>query len=119
MKLPGQWRFGLGTEGDASVRALIAAWALTALAYSDAELNLRAGCDLRESGPSKVILDGRYGQETALAPFTPEAMSVLLGEAIETAVRAGLRWEGQVLHVDGHPSIMSGAVADEDSAEDA
>lgn len=114
-----QWRFGLGTEGDASVRALIAAWALTALAYSDAELNLRAGCDLRESGPSKVILDGRYGQETALAPLTPEAMSVLLGEAIETAVRAGLRWEGQVLHVDGHPSIMSGAVADEDSAEDA
>lgn len=114
-----QWRFGLGPDGDASVRALIASWALTALAYSDAELNLRAGCDLRESGPSRVILDGRYGQETALSPLTPESMSVVLGDAIEAAVRAGLRWEGQVLRVDGDPSIISGAAADEDAAEDA
>lgn len=114
-----QWRFGLGPDGNATVRALVAAWTLTALAYSDAELNLRAGCDLREAGPSRVVLDGRYGKEVELEPLTPGAMSALLGEAIEAATKAGLRWEGQVLRVDGDPSVISGATADEDASEGA
>lgn len=111
-----QLRFGLGHDGDAAARALVAAWVLTGLAYSDAELCLRANCDLREAGPSRVVLDGRYGEETVLEPLTPDAMSRLLGEAIEAAVAAGLRWEGQVLHVVGDPSIIAGASADEDSS---
>lgn len=111
-----QLRFGLSAEGDASVRALVASLALTGLAYSDSELNLRAGCDLRESGPSRVVLDARYGDEVELEPLMPDSMSNLLGEAIDQAVAAGLRWEGQVLRVDGDPSIIKGASADEEAS---
>ncbi len=46
-----QMRFGAGADGDAACRALLAALALNALARSDAELCLRANCDLREAGP--------------------------------------------------------------------
>lgn len=111
-----QLRFGLGYDGDVSVRAMIAAWVLTGLAYSDAELNLRANCDLREAGPSRVVLDGRYGAEVELEPLNPQAMSSVLDDAIRAAVAEGLRWEGQVLHVDGDPSIIEGAEHDDDSS---
>ena len=46
-----QIRFGAGPDGDAACRALLAALALNALARSDAELYLRANCDLREQRP--------------------------------------------------------------------
>jgi len=49
-----QIRFGAGPDGDAACRALLAALALAALARSDAELVLRANCDLVEAGPAQV-----------------------------------------------------------------
>ena len=51
-----QIRFGAGLEGDAACRALLPALALNALARSDAELYLRANCDLRESSLAVVEL---------------------------------------------------------------
>src|SRR5262249_34930174 len=60
-----QLRFGAGTEGDAACRALLAALALNALARSDAELYLRANCDLREKGPSDVVIDRHGGGRLA------------------------------------------------------
>ena len=65
-----QIRFGAGADGDAACRALLAALALNALARSDAELYLRANCDLRERGPSEVEIDQRGGGRLALEPLS-------------------------------------------------
>lgn len=112
-----QIRFGAGPDGDAACRALLAALALDALARSDAELFLRANCDLREQGPSVVELDQRHGERRQLAGLTIEAADAVLAEALAAAERAaGVTWSGVVLTVTGNPTIVAGAV-DEDAAE--
>jgi CRISPR-associated protein Csb1 len=113
-----QMRFGAGAEGNAACRALLAALALNALARSDAELYLRANCDLRECGPSSVDIDQRGGGRLALDPLTVAEADVLLDAALAAArQRAGVRWDGVVLRVTGDPAVVAGAVADEDEAE--
>ena len=110
-----QMRFGAGPEGDAACRALLAAFALNGLARADAELNLRANCNLVEAGPSSVKLDLRHGQVRELKPLSIEAADRLLQDAIEQAEkRADIRWVGQVLHVTGHPKVSQGAVEEGD-----
>lgn len=109
-----QMRFGAGTEGDAACRALLAALALNALARSDAELYLRANCDLRESAPSAVEIDQRGGGRLQLAALSIAEADALLSDALAAAERAaGVRWEGVVLRVTGNPSIPVGAVDEE------
>lgn len=113
-----QMRFGAGTEGDAACRALLAALALNALARSDAELYLRANCDLRESGPAKVDVDQRGGGRLALDALTVAEADALLDAALAAAEqKAGVHWNGVVLQVTGNPAIVAGAVADEDGAD--
>ncbi|WP_295692277.1 type I-U CRISPR-associated RAMP protein Csb1/Cas7u [Lapillicoccus sp.] len=108
-----QLRFGAGPEGDAACRALLAALALNALARSDAELVLRANCDLREAGPVMVELDGRGGQVRQLDGLTiPEADALLDAALTHAEATAGVAWDGPVMHVQGNPSIVAGAVAD-------
>ena len=57
-------------EGNVACRAVLATLALNGLARSDAELLLRANCDLVEAGPTVVTLDKRYGQKETLDPLS-------------------------------------------------
>lgn len=105
--------FGKGPEGDAAIRALLAALALNALARSDSELYLRANCHLVESAPSEVRLDRRQGETESFTALTVAEADVLLDAAYEQASRlAGIEWSGQVLDIDGNPAIVSGASDD-------
>jgi CRISPR-associated protein Csb1 len=114
-----QIRFGAGAGGDAACRALLAALALNALARSDAELYLRANCDLREHGPAVVEIDQRGADRVS----SPEPLSIavadaLLAEALAAAERkAGVRWDGPALQVTGDPAIVAGAIADDEGQE--
>jgi len=65
-------------EGDVACRALLAAFALNGLARSDAELLLRANCDLVEAGPAVVTLDKRYGQKESFEPLSIDQAQDLL-----------------------------------------
>jgi CRISPR-associated protein Csb1 len=111
-----QVRFGGSTEGDASCRALLAALALDGLARSNAELCLRANCDLVEAGPTVATLDRRAGAADELEPLNIEAADRLLADAIASAERdAAISWHGQVFAVEGNPDVISSA---EDSADE-
>ncbi len=113
-----QIRFGTGPEGDAACRALLAALALNALARSDAELYLRANCDLVERGSASVELDQRGGDRLSLEPLSIEAADALLAEALAAAEKsAGVSWNGVVLRVAGDPAIVAGAVSDDEGGE--
>lgn len=106
-----QMRFGAGPEGDAACRALLAALALNALARADAELYLRANCDLVEAEPPKVRLDQRGGSFLDLEPLTIDAADLLLSEALAHAEKvADVSWNGLAMRVTGNPEIVSGAV---------
>lgn len=109
-----QLRFGLGAEGDAMARALLAALALNGLARADSELLLRANCDLVEAGPTVVELDARHGQSVVLDSLSIDEADALLGRAIEQAASGGVRWAGQTLQVKGDPMIAGAIVADAD-----
>lgn len=112
-----QIRFGAGGEGDAACRGLLAALALNGLARSDAELVLRANCDLVEAGPTRVTLFGRGGQTTEFAALDIAAADALLAAALAHAEQAaGVAWNGVALRITGDPAIAAGAVDDE--AED-
>lgn len=112
-----QMRFGAGPEGDAACRALLAALALAGLARSDAELNLRANCDLVEDGPTEVTLDQRGGQELTLTALGIDAADALLAAALAQAERAaGVAWNGLALAVTGNPDVVRGAVADQEES---
>lgn len=109
-----QIRFGCGPDGDAACRSLLAALALAALARSDAELVLRANCDLREAGPTSVAIDQRGGRQLSLAPLTIQVADELLDAALAQAESAaGVTWNGIVLRVDGNAAIIAGAVEEE------
>jgi CRISPR-associated protein Csb1 len=108
-----QLRFGAGPDGDAACRALLAAFALAGLARANAELNLRANCNLREANAPTIELDARYGNVVELTPLDIEITDALLGEAIDQArAKAGIRWEGQVFEVTGNELVVSNADAD-------
>lgn len=112
-----QIRFGTDNEANVACRALLAALALHGIALSDEELNLRANCDLREAGKTRVSLDGRRGTEREIAPLDRDVTGPLLTQAIDAAqAKAGIRWEGQVFEVIGNPIILGGIDADADEA---
>lgn len=109
-----QMRFGSTPAGDAACRALLAAFALAALARSDAELVLRANCDLVEAGPTAVQIDRRHGELADLEPLDVDSADALLTAAIARAEQlAEVVWNGVALQVIGNPKIVGGAVADE------
>ena len=100
-------------EGDVACRALLAALALNGLARSDAELLLRANCDLVETGPAVVTLDKRYGQKESFEPLSIDQAQELLSAAIDHATQAAnLTWDGSVLVVEGNPVILAAAADD-------
>ncbi|QKD79414.1 type I-U CRISPR-associated RAMP protein Csb1/Cas7u [Actinomyces marmotae] len=100
-------------EGDVACRAVLAALALNGLARSDAELLLRANCDLVESGPAVVTLDKRYGEKERVDALSTIEAQDLLKAALDYAKdRAGLVWDGSVLVIDGNPAVLNAAVDD-------
>lgn len=106
-----QLRFGGSADADVAGRALLAAYGLAILARAEQELYLRANCDLVESSAPVVSIDERHGAKRSLDPLTVEAADKLLLEAINAAEGLGVaEWRGQVLHVDGEPAILGGAV---------
>lgn len=109
-----QIRFGAGPDGDAACRALLAALALNGLARSNAELVLRANCDLREAGPTVLEIDRRSGRSQTLEPLSIEAADGLLGAALSHAEQAaGVAWNGVVLRIAGNPAVVAGAADEE------
>jgi len=109
-----QIRFGSNAEGDAACRALLAALALNGLARSDAELVLRANCDLVEAGPTRATVFGRVGAVSDVGPLSITAADDLLAAALAHAGHtAGIAWNGVTLQVTGDPEIMAGAVDEE------
>lgn len=102
-------RFGQGPDGDANIRALIAATLLAAMARSDSELHLRANCHLREVAAPEVLLDLRNGEELALSPITIEQSDALLAAAYEAAKPHGVDWTGVTLRVTGNPIVVGSA----------
>lgn len=108
-----QIRFGAGVEGDVACRALLAALALNGLARSDAELYLRANCDLVESGPAVVTIDRRYGRTEDLDSLSIDDADALLDAALTHAQStAGVEWNGTSMVVVGNPDVVAGAVDD-------
>ncbi|MBT1165783.1 type I-U CRISPR-associated RAMP protein Csb1/Cas7u [Bifidobacterium simiarum] len=106
--------FGKGPEGDAAIRVLIAAMIIDAMAGSNAELNLRANCFLRESAKPTTILDKRFGESEELSMITLEEADALLEQAYEQAhAKAGIDWHGQVLEVEGNPLVIKSGSDDE------
>jgi len=112
-----QLRFGLGAEGDASARALLAAYALCGLTRSYGELLYRANCDLVELSRPVMVLDRRFGDKETLEPLDIPGSDALLAEALAVAADHGVRWEGQVLTVQGNPLISVGEVAEDDQEQ--
>jgi CRISPR-associated protein Csb1 len=110
-----QIRFGSTPDGDATCRALLASLALAGLARADAELYLRANCDLVEAGPTRVEIDQRGGTTETVEPLTITGADALLAEGIERAAGvAGVAWAGQVFAVEGNPTVIASA---DDSVE--
>lgn len=108
--------FGYGKEGDESIRVLMAAMILAAMAGSNTELNIRANCMLRESMAPSTVLDKRYGESIELTPLTLEHAEELLKDAYEYAKgKTGLDWHGQTLEVTGNPLVIKNATAETDN----
>ncbi len=105
-----QLRFDCGPAGDEACRALLAAYALAGLARSNAELSIRANCDLVETGPTTLKLDARDGEFVELAAPSIEQADDLLERALVAAYReADISWRGQVLHVTGNSGAYAAA----------
>jgi CRISPR-associated protein Csb1 len=113
-----QLRFDCGPAGDEAGRALLAAYALAGLTRSNAELSIRANCDLVEAGPTTLKLDARDGEFIELAALSIDEADELLERALIEAYReADITWRGQVLHVVGntgaYAAAQNGGVAQE------
>lgn len=113
-----QLRFGQDETKDKdkniAARALLAALGLNAIARAERELYIRANCDLIESSAPVVTLDQRSGKKKEFAPLTVEDTDQLLLEAIKKAKEVGVAdWNGQTFNVEGNPSIIANATAED------
>ncbi|WP_234786421.1 MULTISPECIES: type I-U CRISPR-associated protein Cas7 [Mycolicibacter] len=105
-----QLRFDCGPAGDEACRALLGAYALAGLVRANAELSIRANCDLVETGPTTLKLDARDGDFVELAALSIEQADDLLERALAQAYReADISWRGQVLHVTGNAGAYAAA----------
>jgi CRISPR-associated protein Csb1 len=110
-----QIRFGRNADGDAALRAVLAALGINGLVRANAELFIRASCHLVEAGPTTATVDRRQGRVEQVELPGVEAADAILEEAIKRATSvAGLDWRGQILEVEGNPTVLAGA-ADETS----
>ena len=109
-----QLRFGTDEKKNVAARALLAALGLNAIARAERELYIRANCDLIESSAPVVTLDQRFGEKKTFAPLTVKQADQLLLEAIKKAKEVGVAdWNGQTFNVEGNPSIIANATAED------
>ena len=109
-----QLRFGTDEKKNVAARALLAALGLNAIARAERELYIRANCDLIESAAPVVTLDQRFGEKKTFAPLTVKQADQLLLEAIKKAKEVGVAdWNGQTFNVEGNPSIIANATAED------
>lgn len=106
-----QLRFGLGPDGDAAARALLACLALAGLARWYAEGDYRANCDLTEKTETTCELDARHGNKIPVAMPDAEDADAMLAEAIKAAVAFGVRWQGQTVEVEGSATVGGNILA--------
>lgn len=105
-----QLRFDCGPAGDEACRVLLAAYALAGLARANAELSIRANCDLVETGPTTLKLDARDGEFIESAALSIGEADDLLERALVEAYReADITWRGQVLRVTGNAGAYAAA----------
>lgn len=108
--------FGAGAEGDAAIRALLAALAIDGMVRADSELVLRANAHLVEKAAPKTLLHGRYGKTEEIDPMTVMQADELLAAAYDNAHElAGVDWHGQTLEVTGDQRVID--AIDNTSAE--
>lgn len=108
------FHFGKGVEGDAAIRALIAAALLRAMAGYDENPVVRTNCALTETGKPSVVLNKRYGEKEEFEPLTAESTEKLLEEAyMQAREKAGIVWNGQEFLVQGNPAVFDNASAEE------
>ena len=101
--------FGKGAEGDAAIRALLAAVAINGMVRSDSELLLRANAHLVEIEAPKTLIHGRYGRVIEIDPMMVEDADALLKAAYANAHDvAAVTWQGQMLEVTGDSSVLAG-----------
>ncbi|WP_236022642.1 type I-U CRISPR-associated RAMP protein Csb1/Cas7u [Bifidobacterium phasiani] len=110
------FRFGKGKDGDAAIRALIAAVILRSMVGFNADPVLRANCFLNEKEAPVFILNGRFGEDDVeLEPLTIETAEALLRTAYDQAhVVAGIDWQRQVFEVVGNPEVLRNSSAAEE-----
>lgn len=102
--------FGIGAQGDAAIRALLAAVAIDGIVRADSELLLRANTHLVEAEAPKTLVHGRYGKTVDIDPMTVEEADALLADAYANAHEvAGVNWSGQTLEVTGDSAVVAGA----------
>ncbi|BBZ24028.1 type I-U CRISPR-associated protein Cas7 [Mycolicibacter hiberniae] len=105
-----QLRFDCGPAGDEACRVLLAAYVLAGLTRANAELSIRASCDLVEAGPTTLRLDARDGEFVELEALSIAEADMLLERALLEAYReADITWHGQVLSVTGDPAAYAAA----------
>jgi len=105
-----QLRFDCGQAGDEAGRALLAAYALAGLVRANAELSVRANCDLVETGRTTLKLDARDGDFVELPALSIDEADELLERALVQAYReADIIWRGQVLRVTGNSAAYAAA----------
>lgn len=99
-------RFGGTEDEDVAARTALLALLLLGAAYADADPDIRAYCDV--SAPSgQTLLDA----EPVDLDLSIEACTAFLADAVG-ALPERLAWRGQVIELEGKPSLERGAVAD-------
>jgi len=104
-------RFGGSAEDDIAARTALLAVLLVGAAYSDADPEIRAYCDLM-APRATVLLD----DEPVELDLSIDATTAFLAEAID-ALPARLAWTGQTQAIEGDPSLDRGASAEADADE--
>lgn len=104
-------RFGGAVEEDVAARGALLALLLLGAAYSDADPELRAYCDVAAPQAHTLLDDKEVELDLSI-----EACDAFLGEALER-LPARLGWSAQVQAVTGDPSLNRGA--EDTTADDA
>ena len=114
-----QIRFGQSSQSDVAIRALLASLLIEGIVRADAELYLRAHCELVEAGPTVSLIDRRHGKFEEISLPEVDEIDELFNTALTHACQnSPLDWEGQIFEVTGDPAILQGASDDITDSED-
>lgn len=104
-------RFGGSADDDVAARAALLAMILLGAAYSDADPDIRAYCDVGAPLATTYLDEDEVDLDLSI-----EACTEFLASAVD-GLPDRLAWTGQVQELDGDPALDRGAVDDDDSDE--